>query len=183
MQWRNTPSRYGFVAKALHWLIVIGIVAQYLLAEAQGDERGSAGTMTSMDWHVSIGVTLLALALVRVLWSASNTTPELPASMRRFERLLAAGGHIALYALLFAIPVSGWLLTSVEGEALRIFGWFDLPALVPAGTEEREHLVEEVHEILFNALFAIAVLHVLAALKHQFIDRDGVLKRMLPGGG
>jgi cytochrome b561 len=183
MQWLNTPSRYGAVSKTLHWLIVIGIVVQYLLAEAQGDERGAAGAMTPMDWHVSVGVTLLALALVRLLWSATNTTPQLPASMRRFERLLATGGHIALYALLFAIPISGWLLTSVEGEPLRIFGWFDLPALVPAGTEEREHLVEEVHEILFNALFAIAVLHVLAGLKHQFIDRDGVLKRMLPGGG
>jgi cytochrome b561 len=182
MQWRNSLSRYGIVAKSLHWLVVLGIVAQYLLAEAQEEESQSRGAMTAMDWHVSIGITLLALAVLRVVWRAAEVKPEWPTSMRGFERLLARVGHIGLYALLFALPLSGWLLLSVEGEALRLFGWFELPAIAPAGTEAREHLIEEVHEVLFNALFALAILHVLAALKHQFIDRDNVLKRMLPGG-
>ena len=182
MQWRNSIGRYGVFAKSLHWLIVFGIVAQDLLAEAQEDKTASSGAMTAMDWHVSIGITLLALATLRVIWRAVDVTPRWPASMRGFERLLAKAGHLGLYGLLFALPLSGWLLTSVEGEALRYFGWFELPALAPAGAESREHLIEEVHEVLFNALFALAVLHVIAALKHHFIDRDNILKRMLPGG-
>ena len=182
MQWRNSVNRYGIVAKSLHWLIVFGIVAQYLLAEAQEEETESSGAMTAMNWHVSIGITLLALAILRVIWRTVDVTPPWPASMRGFERLLAKAGHIGLYGLLFALALSGWLLTSVEGESFRIFGWFELPALGPAGTEDREHLIEEVHEVLFNSLFALAILHVLAALKHHFIGRDDVLKRMLPGG-
>jgi cytochrome b561 len=182
MQWRNTLSRYGIVARSLHWLIVLGIVVQYLLAEAQEDKTGPSGALTAMDWHMSIGITLLALAAVRLMWRAIDVTPDWPTSMRGFERLLARVGHVGLYALLFAIPLSGWLLASVEGDSLRVFGWFNLPALAPVGTEERAHLIEEVHEVLFNALFVLAILHLLAALKHHFIDRDDVLKRMLLGG-
>jgi cytochrome b561 len=181
MELRNTVARYGFVARSLHWIIVLGIVAQYFLAEAEESVRAGVGTMGPMDWHLSIGITLLALAAIRVLWRIVDPTPAWPAQMRRYEKVLAAIVHAALYALLFAVPISGWLLASIEGESLYLFGWFELPALGSPGSEEREHLIEEVHETLFNAMFVLAIVHVLAALKHHFIDRDNVLRRMLPG--
>lgn len=183
MQLRNTLSRYGFVAQALHWAIVLGIIAQYFLAEAGESENATAGAMTPMNWHVSLGITLLALATVRLLWRLFDRSPAWPGEMRGYERFLAASVHVAFYVLLFAIPISGWLLSSVEGEGLTLFGRFDLPPLVAQGTEQREHLIEEVHEVLFNVLFGLAIVHVIAALKHHFIDRDSVLRRMLPGGG
>src|SRR5689334_628924 len=106
-----------------------------------------------MNWHMSIGMALLALAVVRILWRIFDRTPAWPAAMPGYERFLAVSVHVAFYALLFAIPISGWLLASVEGESLSLFGWFDVPALGPPGGEQREHLIEEVHEVLFNGLF------------------------------
>ena len=180
MELRSTVARYGFVARSLHWIIVLGIVAQYFLAEAEESERAAVGTMGPMDWHISVGIVLLAA--VRVVWRMIDRTPAWPLHMPRYEKVLATIMHVALYALLFAIPISGWLLASVEGESLSMFGILDLPALGPAGSEQREHLIEEVHETLFNVMFVLAIVHVLAALKHHFIDRDNVLRRMLPGG-
>jgi cytochrome b561 len=181
MELRSTVARYGFVARSLHWIIVLGIVAQYFLAEAEESERAAVG-MGPMDWHISIGIVLLALAAVRVVWRMTDRTPAWPLHMPRYEQVLATIMHVALYALLFAIPISGWLLASVEGESLSMFGMFDLPALGPPGSEQREHLIEAVHETLFNVMFILAIVHVLAALKHHFVDRDSVLRRMLPGG-
>lgn len=182
MQPRNTLSRYGFVAQALHWVIVLGIIAQYFLAEAGESESATAAAMTPMNWHVSLGITLLALAVVRLLWRTIDRTPAWPDTMRGYEKFLAASVHVAFYVLLFAIPISGWLLSSVEGEGLTLFGRFDLPPLMAQAGEQREEFIEEVHEVLFNVLFALAIVHVIAALKHHFIDRDSVLRRMLPGG-
>lgn len=181
MQVRNTVASYGFIARGLHWMIVAGIVAQYFLAEAGESKKAAAVPMSAMDWHISLGVTLLALAVIRLLWRLFDRTPAWPAQMRGYEKLLASIVHVAFYVLLFAVPISGWLLASVEGESLSLFGWFDLPALGAAGSEQREHLMEEVHEVLFNALVVLAVVHVAAALKHHFVDRDNVLRRMLPG--
>lgn len=181
MPLRSTSANYGVVARSLHWIVVLGIVAQYLLAEAEEPEGAGTAAMSAMDWHMSLGITLLVLAAARVLWRIFDRTPAWPLQMREYEKFLAKAVHLALYALLFAVPISGWLLASVEGESLSLFGWFELPLLGPPGGEEREHLIEEVHEVLFNVLFGLAILHVVAALKHHFIDRDSVLRRMLPG--
>jgi cytochrome b561 len=180
MRLASTATSYGLVARSLHWIIVLGIIVQYFLAEAEESES-AATAVSPMNLHMSLGITLLALAVARVLWRIFDRTPAWPAQMRRYERVLATVVHVAFYVLLFAIPISGWLLASVEGESLSWFGWLNLPALGPPGGEEREHLIEEVHEVLFNVLFGLALLHVVAALKHHFIDRDNVLRRMLAG--
>ena len=90
MQWRNSISRYGIFAKSLHWLIVFGVVAQYLLAEAQEEETKSSGALTAMDWHVSVGITLLALAVLRVIWRAIDITPQWPARPGRRSQAYAS---------------------------------------------------------------------------------------------
>jgi cytochrome b561 len=183
MQWRNTASRYGFVASSLHWLIAAGIVAQYFLAEAADDSAATtAGALSAASLHTSLGITLLALAALRIIWRLIELPPERPTAMKGYEIAIARATHIAFYVLLFAIPLSGWALATVDGQSPSYFGPFELPQLrlgAQLGTLDKEQL-EEIHEILFNILLTLAVLHIAAALKHHFFDRDGVLRSMLP---
>jgi cytochrome b561 len=156
MKLLNTPAKYGFVSLALHWLVVLGILGQWALAESE-----------QVPLHQSIGMLILALALVRLAWRAVNPRPAWPPDMKPYEIRLARAVHVLLYALLFAIPMSGWALGSVEEEPLRMFGAFDLPRIV-VGSEDT---LEELHEMLFNLLLALAALHVLGAIKHWAMRR------------
>jgi cytochrome b561 len=190
MKWRNTASRYGCVAAALHWVIVAGIVAQYFLAEAAEDRgHGSAGAFDAAGLHISIGIAILALAVLRVLWRLVEPPPTLPEPMKTYERVLARTTHFAFYALLFALPLTGWALATADQQSLSFFGLFDLPQLrlgaqlpIVGGTVTKDQL-EELHEALFNVLLGLAALHIAAALKHHFFDRDNVLRSMLPWNG
>lgn len=173
MQWRNTPGRYGIVGQALHWLVVLGIIANYFIAEAADDEQ--AGGLLGL--HRSVGITILALAALRLLWRLVDRAPPWPAGMAAHERVIARAVHAAFYVLLFALPLTGWMISSAEGDAVNWFGLVELPGLSMGASEDT---LEELHEVLFNVLFALAVLHALAALKHHFWDRDGVLASMLP---
>ena len=173
MGWRNTARRYGWFGQALHWLVVAGIIAAYFTAEA-----GDGDALLAL--HRTVGITILALALLRVGWRLSNRPPELPASMARWQRTTARAAHVLLYTLLFLVPVTGWLLSGAEGGPVIVFGQLELPALPAAADPD---LLEDFHETLFNALVAVAVVHAAAALKHHFWDRDGVLRSMLPGRG
>jgi cytochrome b561 len=174
MHWRNTIERYGFIGQSLHWLVVGGIIASYLLAEAaEDDEQGGL-----MGIHRSLGIAIFALALLRVAWRLVDRTPAWPATMAFWERAAAGAAHLLLYALLFALPLTGWLVSGAQGHSVSFFGLFELPPLQPGADAEA---LEDVHEALFNVLVALAALHAAAALKHQFWDRDGVLARMLPG--
>jgi cytochrome b561 len=179
MLWRNTASRYGYIATALHWVIVAGIVAQYFLAEAAEDHDGvRASTFSAASLHNSIGIAILALAVVRVLWRVVELPPALPQTMKNYERVLARTAHFAFYVLLFALPLSGWALATADQQHISFFGLFDLPQL-RSGTLTEDQL-EEIHETLFNVLLGLAALHMAAALKHHFFDRDNVLRAMLP---
>lgn len=175
MQWRNTSSRYGLISSLFHWIIVAGVIAQYFLAEA-GEDAEAAGTFSPAALHISIGIAILLLAMLRLAWQAIEQHPAWPATMRRRDVLIARIVHGAFYVLLFATPLTGWMLASAEGDPASFFGWFTLP---PLGSGD-EHFLEDVHEMLFNAMVVLALLHAAAALKHQFVDRDGVLRSMLP---
>jgi len=179
MQWRNTADRYGLIGQTLHWLVAIGIVAQYLLADAAEESKAGAGEpLGAAGIHMALGVAILALATLRMAWRLLELAPERPAAMKSYEIAIARVAHVAFYVLLFAIPLSGWALATVSDQGLSFLGWFDLPQFSPLNL--RKDQLEEVHEVLFNLLVALAVLHVAAALKHQLIDRDGVLRSMLP---
>jgi cytochrome b561 len=176
VKWRNTAKAYGTFAQTLHWLIVIGIIASYFLAEAAEDDE-AAGLM---DLHRSVGITILLLAVLRIVWRLADRRPLWPAAMAGYERVIARVTHWAFYALLFALPITGWMLSSTEGDPVRYFGLFELPPLLSGGGEET---LEELHETLFNVLLGLAVLHIVGALKHHFWNRDDVLRSMLPGSG
>jgi len=191
MSIRNTATRYGVVAQSLHWLIAIGILAQYFLAEAAEENEGAtANPFDATGVHRAVGMTILALAVLRLAWRLIEFPPERPLAMKSYEVALARTAHVAFYVLLFALPLTGWALATAEGHGLSFLGWFDLPPFQPVthaplpgiegGTLSKDQL-EELHEVLFNVLAVLAALHVAAALKHHFIDRDGVLRSMLPG--
>ena len=172
MRLRSSAERFGTIAQAMHWIVVLGIIATWIVAEAAEDEeRGDL-----MGLHRSIGITIFALAALRVAWRLVDRRPDWPSTMPAWERRLARFTHALLYALLFAIPLTGWLLSSAEGDPVTWFGLFGLPPVKVGGDDA----LEELHEVLFNVLVGAAAVHALAALKHHVMNRDGVLRSMLP---
>jgi cytochrome b561 len=129
--------------------------------------------------HKSVGITILALVFLRLGWRWANPTPTLPSTLKPYERALARGTHLLLYVLLFAIPLTGWTMSSARGFPVSWFGFVQLPDLVPKNKALYETLVS-VHETLAWSLMAIVALHIGAALKHHFVLNDDVLRRMLP---
>lgn len=172
------PARYSLWGQALHWTFVALLIVQFTLARLAEALPKGLERAAMFDRHRSVGIAILAIVLVRLAWRFRTVLPPAPA-MPRWQLLAARANHAAFYAILIALPVTGWLVTSTGGKEVVPFGWFTLPALMPPG-EEMHHLLEEVHEVLSKVLIGLAILHVLAALKHHFIDRDGLLFRMLP---
>jgi cytochrome b561 len=178
---RNSPVRYGFVAQALHWVIVGLLVVQVTLGTIAHELPLGLEKLVTLARHKSFGITILGLAVIRLAWRWIDRPPPPPA-MPRWQRVAASLNHWALYAILFAMPVSGWMMSSASNIPVSWFGLVQLPDLVAPDRGLKEAL-EEVHETLAKVLYALAGLHVAAAIKHQFVDRDGLLLRMLPGRG
>ena len=178
MQVRNTTARWGSVAQLLHWLIVALIITQVILALTANELHGMA-KLAMLARHKSVGITILMLAAVRLIWRLVNPTPPLPASLKPYERFLANFTHAALYILIFAMPVTGWIMSSARGFPVSWFKLFQLPDLV-AKNRPLYEAMQETHEALAWTLGAVATLHLLAALKHHFVLGDTVLRRMLP---
>ena len=171
-------ATYSGVAKGLHWLIAVlafTLLAIGKLFDVDAEEGGLFGV------HTALGLAVLALMIARVAWRVTHAVPPQPRGTPVWQRLVASGTHATFYLLLVMLPLSGWALTSVEGDAVSFFGLFPVPALPVGGGEAAEEFLEETHEVLGNVLLALAGLHVLAGLKHHFVDRDDVLRRMMPG--
>ena len=182
MSFRNTKTSWGFLSKTLHWVIVLLILNQWLIIErAHSLPRGPA-LISTLAWHKSFGITILLLAVIRLLWRWMNPVPDLSRETRPWERTLAKISHLLLYGLIFALPLSGWMMSSARSFPVSWFGWLQLPDLVSPNPDLYKTL-RELHEILFNVLVGVAALHAAGALKHHFIDRNDVLRRMLPFGG
>jgi cytochrome b561 len=179
MALKNTTRRWGAVAQSLHWLIVLFIITQFTLATMFDDLPAGARKLTLLSRHKSVGITILMLAVVRLAWRRANPIPLLPDTLKPWERSLAKWTHGLLYVLLFAVPLAGWTMSSARGFPVSWFGLFTLPDLVPKNKALYEVLVTT-HGILAWTLGTVAVIHLLAALKHHFVLKDDVLKRMLP---
>ncbi|MDJ1160127.1 cytochrome b [Chelatococcus sp. SYSU_G07232] len=179
---RGSGSRWGPIAQAFHWisaLLVVGLlVVGFVMTRWRFD---LATTFELYQAHKSYGLLALMLVLARLAWRGFDQVPAPPASMRPLERRLARIVHAALYVLLVALPVSGWLMASASPLRLptRPFNLFAMPDLVPPGPVLFARL-RLLHVILSDLLVAALALHVAGALKHHFRDRDDVLRRMLP---
>ena len=181
MPFRNTTRSWGSLSKVFHWLIVLLIINQWWIAERADDLKGLA-KLEALGTHKSFGMTILMLAVLRLLWRLMNPTPELTSETKPWERALARISHVLLYALIFAMPLTGWMMSSAKNYPVSWFKLFQFPDLV-APAEQTFHQMHDVHHLLFKVLVGVALLHVAGALKHHFIDRNDVLKRMLPFGG
>lgn len=173
-------QRYSLLAIMLHWLIALLIVAAFALGVTMVDIPGITPIkLKYFSWHKWIGVTVLGLAGLRLLWRLTHAAPPHPLGMPDWQKTAAQGLHGLLYLLMFAVPVSGYFYSLAAGVPVVYLGVLPLPVLI-APDPALKPLLKLVHYALNMAMLAAVALHVAAALKHQFIDRDGVLKRMLP---
>lgn len=179
MQWRNTPARYGLVSVMLHWLVALAVFGLFGLGLWMV-ELGyyDPWRQRAPELHKSIGIILFALMLLRMLWRWLSPPPPALDSHGRATRLASRLGHSLLYLGLFALMLSGYLISTADGRAIEVFGLFAVPATL-SGLPQQEDIAGLVHEYLAWALVIFAAVHALAALKHHFVDRDSTLVRML----
>ena len=177
---RVARLRYTAAAQAFHWLtallfLAIVPIAWHMTMLARDDPTRE----TWFTLHKSLGLTILALSVLRLVWRASHPAPPLPPSMARAEAFLARASHGALYVMIFAMPVSGYLLSAAGGHPVSYFGLFEVPTLVPQNPQ-LAHAGLVIHNLGQWAVYALVVLHVAATAFHLVVRRDGVLDRMLP---
>ena len=177
---RPMHARYTYTAMLLHWLIALLVVAAFTLGLVMTDIPGLTPTkLRYFSWHKWLGVTVLLLAVLRVLWRLFHPAPAYPASMPRWQKSAANGLHLLLYLLIVAVPLSGYFYSLASGVPVVYLGVFELPVLIAANPDLKP-VLKGVHYWLNMLLCGAVGLHVAAALKHQLVDRDGVLRRMLP---
>ena len=173
-------QRYSATAMSLHWLIALLIVAGFYLGWIMTDIPGFTPTkLRYFSWHKWIGVTVFVLAVIRLAWRLTHRAPKLPPGMQPLQKLAAELVHVILYVLMFVIPASGYLYSSAAGIQVVYLGIVPLPTLIgPDAT--LKVVLKTVHIWLNYTLLALVAAHTMAALKHHFIDRDGLLARMIP---
>ena len=172
-------QRYTGVAIGLHWLIALMILISFSVGLYMVDLSLSPTKLRLFSWHKWAGVTIFTLVVIRGLWRITHAAPALPNDMPRWQRDASNATHYLLYALMIAIPLSGWLMSSAKGFQTVYFGVLPIPDLLDKNKELGETLTQ-VHKFLNFTMLAIVILHVAAALKHHFIDKDEILRRMLP---
>jgi len=180
----NHEPRYSHVAMALHWLLALALVAMFGLGVYMADLPFSPTRLKLYNWHKWAGISFLLLSVLRLVWRLMHRPPALPVAITKampaWQNLAHHATHHLLYLLFFVVPLLGWAYSSAAGFPIVWFGLIALPDFVPADKALAE-LIKPLHELSALALMALAALHVAAALKHQWIDRDGLLLRMLPG--
>ena len=173
-------ARYTSTAIALHWLIGAMILISVAVGLYMTGLKFSPEKLKLYNWHKWAGVTIFMLVVLRLAWRLFHAAPPLPPSVTPWQRWIAGATHILLYALMFAIPVSGWLMSSAKGFQTVYFSVIPLPDLL-GKNEDLGELLEQVHQLLSYTLIAVVILHTFAALKHHIIEKNDVLRRILPG--
>ena len=178
MQIKNTKTRFGIVTITLHWLMAILIIGLLCLVLYMTRIPISELKLRLFGFHKEYGMLVLMLAIVRLVWRLDNVNPSL-SSLAPWEQMAARGMHWAFYGFMFAIPITGWLITSAAGLPVSFFDLFLLPDLV-AANEAHRILFQTIHKWLSYGLIVAFCGHVGAALKHQFINKDDILRRIFP---
>jgi cytochrome b561 len=182
MTFRNTPERWGLVSMAFHWLLAIAILGMIGIGLYMVDMPRGRAQWELYALHKSIGITILVLVALRLAWRLYAGAPKPLPGTPRWQHLAASATHWLLYALMLAMPLSGWLYNSASNFPLQWFGQFNLPALTGPDPELKE-LARSLHRWGYYLIGALVLLHSGAAIKHHLFDRDRTLLRMLPGTG
>ena len=180
----SPAQRYSRIAMALHWLLALVLIGLFAFGLYMTSLPFSPARLKYFNWHKWAGMLILFLTLARLLWRLTHRPPALPAHMAdrmpAWQHIAHHGTHHLMYALFFAIPLIGWMYSSSAGFPIVLFGVLPLPDLEGKNPELAEAL-KPWHAYLAYSLAALVVLHLAAVIKHQVIDRDGLLTRMLPG--
>lgn len=181
MSMNESAGRYSRGAIILHWLIALLIIGNVVGASV-AEDMPREDAMVIMGSHKAIGILILLLTVLRIIWRLTHRPPPLAESLKAWEAALARVTHSLFYILMIAVPVAGWGLHSAfsQGKPVSIFGLFDFPALPVGSDKPTIGLFNDLHELTATAMIVLVVLHLAGALKHQFLDRDGTLARMLP---
>ena len=178
---KSDALHWGSLAKGFHWLIVILILVQASVGLVMVELPKRPNVIPIFNFHKSLGLTILLLAILRLGWRAFDRRPPMPPTMPHWQALGARLGHALLYVLLFAVPLSGWLFDSASSlRPLFWWGMVRMPSLTHADKDFAQ-IALGLHEWLFWTLVLVAAGHAALALVHHFINRDDVLRRMLPG--
>ena len=178
---KTSVTRYHPVAVLLHWLLGLALIGIFALGLYMADLPFSPQRLQYYSWHKWAGVTVLVLSFLRLFWRLTHRPPALPAAiesaMPAWQRMAHHATHHGLYLLFFAVPLLGWAYSSAAGFPVVLFGVLPLPDFVPV-SESLAEVLKPLHKLSAFAMAALVLLHVAGALKHQFIDRDGLLSRM-----
>jgi cytochrome b561 len=173
----QSVSQYNRVSKVIHWLSAIIIFSLFAVGYWMVDlTYYSEWYKIAPHWHKSIGLTLFSLTLFRLIWKNITQSPDIEGLV--WEKVGAKIAHALLYCLLFAVFISGYLISTADGRGIDVFNLFTLPGL-GSFIENQEDIAGDVHFYLTYSLIALALLHAVAALKHHFINKDNTLKKMI----
>lgn len=178
---RSAPAlaRYTGLTIGFHWLLAVLITASFAFGLYMVELPFSPSRLKQYNWHKWAGITILALSALRLLWRLSHRPPPLDPAMPTWQVRASSGTHGLLYVLFFAAPLAGWAYSSAAGFPIVYLGVLPLPDWVPRSAELAPQL-KLLHQVLTYSLAGLVVLHVLAAVKHHWIDKDGLLDRMNP---
>lgn len=179
---KNSLSTYGLIAIFLHWLMALGVFFMFGLGLYMVElSYYDAWYKGSLDLHKSIGIVLFIVYCLRLLWRMVNLAPAFPPAKNKFEKFEHSAAHVAhwfLYLLLPVLMFTGYLISTADGRGVWVFELFEVPAIT-AFIENQEDVAGEIHLILAWCLIGMVAVHVAAALKHHFINKDDTLKKIL----
>ena len=176
---KNTKEGYGLIAILIHWVSALSVIGLFGLGFWMVDlTYYSSWYKTAPDIHKSVGVLLLGLTLLRLLWRFFTVKPQAHSSHKPWEQQTAKWAHRIIYLLMLSIMVSGYLISTADGRAIMVFNWFELPSL-GSFINNQEDIAGLIHQYLAYSLMGLVVIHALGAIKHQLIDKDRTLSKMI----
>jgi cytochrome b561 len=181
MALQNNTLKYGSAAKTLHWLMAIMVICMIAVGFIMDGMKPSPDKLQLIGLHKATGIVVLALVSIRLMWKWANPAPLLPHNLAAWEKLAAKSGHALLYFFMFAMPISGWGMSSGAGYPVSIYGLFTMPNLIEPN-KELGKFFNDAHGIMAWGFIVMITLHMLAALMHHFVHKNNVLLRMLPYG-
>ena len=177
----RNARRYSVGAMIFHWTIAVAVIVNWRIAEAAHHAEGAAKGAIFAN-HKALGILILVLTLGRLIWRWTHPVPPLPSDLAKWEKVLARTVHVVFYVLLIALPLGAWIANSLTGRSIDMFGLFTIPPLPIGKNDALGSALFSAHGTGGSIFIYLIGLHILGALKHTFLDRNGGIFRMLPFG-